>query len=312
MTMQKTVLILAMVGFSSVASAEGAPPPKSAVSPYVDKLFAAVRQCDKDALYALTEQAQDELAQINASKPEFLREKKQKEHRETWQAAFDKPNSGAPAEYVALAPLLDLDPSVEIMEVDSNGPDALSIYIHLRFKTIEKSPLLVSPARLVKERTLRFSMTKGGRYLSYTSVPEVPDVNWTNLPTQIVAAQVFGPPAYFRIVCMTVGDSPLKGAVVAIGGHTLDANCISISEETRAIEVKFDTIYTAVPMVQTEDTPVSITINDAQGQTSKASFVMPPFVKGDNESLFRQDMYVREPWRGMKMWKTLPKIKLLQ
>ena len=316
---RKTIVaVLAFVGFMLVVNAQGAPPSKSDVSPYVDQLFTAIRQGDKDALYFLTEQAQNELTAIKVSKPEFLREKKQTEHREAWLKALADPQGGAPAEYFQLGQLLDLAPSVNILEVYETN-DVCDIYICLRFNSTETSPLLLpamsglgaaiggqSNARLVKERTFKLKLTKARRYLGCDSVPEVPDVDWTNVPIQIVAVGVQRWMA--GMTCLTIGDSPLKGATVLIGGYPLDASDIRISQGEHAVVVRFQSMFKQVPTMKTGDTPVSIEIIDTRGQAAKAYLVVPAFT----ESFSREDIYVREPWRVTKLWKTRPGIRLLQ
>ena len=307
------LLVIIVTGLCYAAYAEDASPTKNAVSPYVDTIFNAIRNGDKDALYSLTEQAQDELAEIKASKPEFLREKKQQEHRALWQANFENSRGSTPDQYQALAQLLELNPAVEIMEVVPNAQGILDIYLRLQFKSVELSPLLASDgrAKFLKERTIRLMLSKTGLYINYAPVYEVPDVYWSNLPLQIVVAKVYGPPAYFNITFMVVGDAPIKGGAVSIGGLRLRDNLFSISVEEQTMKVKFDTIYSDVPSVQSRDTPVMVEITDSAGNTAKAALILPPFTQ-EQESMFRQHTYVREPWHGMNMWKNMNGIKLLQ
>jgi len=182
--------------------------------------------------------------------------------------------------------------------VDGQNRDVNVVYVSIKYKKVEESPL--ASGRLLKEAiiTLSFDVKTGQLLEPPQSHHPTGDVYWDNAPLKIINAALDAPvfsdykhkPILGGVVIQVVGGRPPYTSRTTCGGQEIE-KMYNVSTDGGIIKMIYSYPHRGAKLFLGEfDVACQVKVTDGAGQEDNSDFVVPAFTFG---STF---CWVANPW----------------
>lgn len=300
MNWRSTIVFFALGGlFSQIAGAQGTrpatgPSARTSAEAYVHRLLLALRDFDSVAVFQHDFWVQREVARMRTTEPEFLLPKKLRQHYESWESRFPR-GTVTDVKYSDIVQFARLDPEVKVLEVKRSPlaiNDASDVYVLMRFRSLEESPLQSRGSIVPLESVVvRIKVTPRGQIAEIEHLKSE-DVIRSEVPFRLITARI----GLARFVEMKVigGKGPFTASLTIDGEKPAQSS----KSQRDGAYLSFHTMDNDIkPWIQASEKMKSggtaiaaITIRDKSGNSDTVNFVL----QGGTRNI--DPIYVRSPW----------------